>query len=594
MSSQRRPKHLLLLVILLLAPVAVADDGTIVDDASVADRIDGLLSAYHDHDKLNGAALVAADGEVIYSRGFGLANMEWDIPNATDTRFRLGSITKQFTAAVILQLVEEGRLSVEDPVTKHLPDYPAEPGDRITIHHLLTHTSGIPSYTGLPGFMEDHSRDPYTPEAFVEVFSGLELEFEPGSQWRYNNSGYFLLGVIIEKIEGKPYEDVLAERIFGPLGMADSGYDRSERITPRRAAGYERRGLGYRNARYLDMSLPYAAGSLYSTVEDLYRWDRALYGEQLLPAAHRDLLWTPHEAVGDDAAYGYGFMLRSMPIGSSGRTVATVQHGGGINGFNTLLLRIPADEHLVVLLSNTGRANLSAMAFGLVQILYGEEAEMPRQDISRVVLEVIEREGVSAAIAHYRQLKDHRADAYAFAEPELNAVGYELLGRGDVDGAIAVLALNVEMYPEAFNTYDSLGEAYMSKGENDLAIANYRRSLELNPRNEGAKAMLAKLGIELDDSLGKTVSLAPELLERYVGAYELRPGLVMTVTLEDGRLMAELTGQRTHPISPISETQFIVEGVDAQLTFAVDGDGRAESVTLNQGERTIKGMRQDS
>ena len=239
-------------------------------------QIDALLAQYHDYGLFNGAALVAENGAVIFKKGYGDANMEWDLPNKPDTKFRLGSITKQFTAVLILQLMQEGKLSLDDPLNKHLPDYPTDVGGQVTIHHLLTHTSGIPSYTGLPDFFAEQSRDPYTPDELVEVFADLPLEFEPGSEWRYNNSGYFLLGAIIEKIEGTTYEESLQQRIFDPLGMHDSGYDHHDTILPNRAAGYERQGAGYRNAAYLDMSLPYAAGSLYSTVEDLALWDRAL------------------------------------------------------------------------------------------------------------------------------------------------------------------------------------------------------------------------------------------------------------------------------------------------------------------------------
>jgi CubicO group peptidase (beta-lactamase class C family) len=241
-----------------------------------AQKIEALLGQYHEYGQFNGAALVAENGKVIFKKGFGMANMEWDIPNMPDTKFRIGSITKQFTAMLVMQLVEQGKLKLDGKMSDYLPDYPKSTGDKVTIHHLLTHSSGIPSYTGFPNFFRDLSRDPYTPEAFVKTFADSALQFEPGSKFLYNNSGYFLLGAIVEKASGKSFEQALAENILTPLNMKNTGYDHHETVLKKRAAGYEKRLGDYTNAAYLDMSLPYAAGSMYSTVEDLFLWDQAL------------------------------------------------------------------------------------------------------------------------------------------------------------------------------------------------------------------------------------------------------------------------------------------------------------------------------
>ncbi|MHC4990982.1 MAG: serine hydrolase domain-containing protein, partial [Planctomycetota bacterium] len=430
-SSRCRPRCMIAaLTVLFLLPVASAMATNEVE------QIDQLVRAYHGLGKFNGSAIVTKGGEVIYRQGVGFANMEWEIPNAPDTKFRLGSITKQFTGALILQLVEEGVIALDDPLSRHVPEYPSKVGDSVTIHHLLTHTSGIASYTGLPNFFAEYSRDAYTPEAFLDVFKDLPLEFEPGSTWRYNNSGYFLLGVIVENVTGKPYAEALRERILEPLGMHDTGYDTHDEILEKRAAGYEQRGAGYRNAPYLDMSLPYAAGSMYSTVEDMLLWDRALYTTRILTPHYRDMLWHPHVEVapGADRHYGYGFMTGQRQVGESGRTVTSVEHGGGINGFNTLIVRVPEDQHLVVLLNNTGRTELGSMAKGILNILYGYEADPPRQQISRVVMTTIGEHGVEAAIDEYRRLRETSPRDYEFAESELNDVGYELLRRGDAKG----------------------------------------------------------------------------------------------------------------------------------------------------------------
>src|SRR5215213_11947286 len=214
-------------------------------------KIQEVLALAHKYGQFNGSALVTENGKVIYKGAFGMANMEWAIPNAPDTKFRLGSITKQFTAMLTLQLVEQGKLKLDGKISDYLPDYRKDVGDKVTIHHLLTHTSGIPSYTNAPGFFENVSRNPYKVADFVKKYASGDFEFEPGSKFSYNNSGYFLLGAIIEQVTGKPYARVLQERILDPLQMKDTGYDDDAPLIKKRAAGYQKTPDGYKNAPYL-------------------------------------------------------------------------------------------------------------------------------------------------------------------------------------------------------------------------------------------------------------------------------------------------------------------------------------------------------
>lgn len=454
-----------------------------------AAEIDLLLKTYYEYGQFHGSALVADAGEVIYENGFGMANYEWEIPITPDTRFRLGSITKQFTATLILQLREEGRIDLDGKLSDYLPYYRKDTGDKVTIHQLLNHTSGIPSYTSLPGFTDRISRDPYEPREFVEKYCSGELQFEPGSTFSYNNSGYFLLGAIIEELTGKPYEQVLREKIFEPVGMSDTGYDHHESILHKRATGYARTQDGYVNADYLDMSIPYAAGSLYSTVEDLYKWDRALDSDEILSAESKDLMFTPGL---DD--YGYGFGIAEATVGDTEKTVRTIQHGGGINGFNTLITRLPETDGLIVLLGNVeGIQHLGEIRQGVINILNDQPWQKPRWSIAETMYETLEGEGIETAIEQYRELKESRPDDYDFSEGELNGLGYRLLGTGRVKDAIEVFKLNVEAFPGAFNPYDSLGEAYLVSGNEELALLNYRKSVELNPENAGGVAAIARI-----------------------------------------------------------------------------------------------------
>ena len=232
---------------LLLAAIFILPNSGLAQ--TKAQKIDALMTKFHEYGQFNGAVLVAENGKVIFKKGYGLANMEWNIPNMPETKFRLGSITKQFTAMLILQLAEQGKLKLDGKIADYLPDYPRSTGEKVTIHHLLTHTSGIPSYTGFPQFSSEMSRDPYAPAAFVKTFSDSALQFEPGAKFSYNNSGYFLLGVIIEKVAGKSYEQALQENILQPLNMQNTGYDYHSPIINRRANGYEKRPGGYVNER---------------------------------------------------------------------------------------------------------------------------------------------------------------------------------------------------------------------------------------------------------------------------------------------------------------------------------------------------------
>lgn len=455
-----------------------------------AAKIDELMAQYHKNGQFSGTVLVAEGGKVIYKKGFGFANAEWEIPNTPDTRFRIGSITKQFTATLILQLVEQGKIKLDAKLTDYLTDYRKDTGDRVTIHHLLNHTSGIPSYTGMPGFFQEVSRNPYSVTDFVKKHASGDLEFEPGSKFAYNNSGYFLLGAIIEKVTGKPYDQVLKENILDPLGMKDTGYDRHDTIIKKRASGYQRGAKGAANAAYLDMSLPYAAGSLYSTVEDLYIWDQALYTDKLISAKSKEVMYKPGLQN-----YAYGWIVTKIPMGENNGTKTVITHGGGINGFNTLITRLADDKHLIVFFSNMSGTRFDEMNRAVTNILYDKPYAAPKKPISEALLQIILEKDVATAIKQYHELKTNQVASYDFRENELNVLGYRLLEMKRTKEAIEIFKLNVEAYPQAFNTYDSLGEAYMINGDKELAIQNYKKSLELNPNNAGAIEGLKKLGV---------------------------------------------------------------------------------------------------
>ncbi|HWP54788.1 MAG TPA: serine hydrolase [Pyrinomonadaceae bacterium] len=575
-QTYRRAFLLSLLAILAFQVSAVAQ--------SKANKIDSLVSLYHKYGQFNGSVLVADNGKVLYQKGFGPANMEWNIPNAPDTKFRLGSITKQFTATLILQLVEQGKIKLDGKLTDYLPDYRKDTGNKVTIHNLLSHTSGIPSYTSLPGFFQNVSRNPFTVDDFIKKYASGELEFEPGTKFVYDNSGYFLLGAIIEKVTGKPYEQVLKENIFDPLGMMNSGYDRWGTILNKRATGYTRTPKGYQTAAYLDMSIPYAAGSLYSTVEDLYLWDQALYGDKVLTAKSKDLMFKPNLNN-----YGYGFVITKATLAPPTKlAVPVIQHNGGINGFSTVIVRMTNEKRLIVLLDNAEDGqHLGDITLGIMSVLYDQPVDNPKRSIAETVMNTIAEKDVASAIAQYRELKAGKtASEYNFGETELNQLGYQLLQMKKVTEAIEIFKLNVEMYPQSANAYDSLGEGYMVRGDKDLSIANYKKSFELDPKNTNATAKLAEL-----TGTQKEVKVDPKILDSYAGEYEIAPTFIIKITSEDGKLMTQATGQQKFELFPSSETDFYLKVVSAQVSFIKDGAGNVTAMTLSQNGRKTTGKK---
>ena len=335
------------------------------------------------------------------------------------------------------------------------------------------------------------SRDPSAPAEFIKKFWDLPLEFEPGSQFRYNNSGFFLLGVIIERLTGKSYDRAVHERILDPLGLKDSGYDWSAPLLPKRAAAYTMGLEGLENAPYLDMSLPFSAGALYSTVEDLWRWDQALLAGKLLSAASYKDYFTPHIATGFMGDYAYGWFVERAPREPGRDSATAIHHGGGINGFITMNYRIPEDGVAIITMDNSEQGTPVYRA--IERILYGLPVDPAPRSIARTLFPVIKRSGGQAGVAAYAELKQKDPTGYDFSEPELNTLGYYLLRHDRGRDAVDVFRLNVEQYPESSNTYDSLGEALLASGDTAQAIVNYRRSAELNPGNTSGAEILRKI-----------------------------------------------------------------------------------------------------
>jgi len=341
-------------------------------DSTIAARIRGYLAPFAATGNLSGTVLVARNGQILFEQSYGMANYEWQIPNSAKTRFHIASVSKPFTAAAILQLQEQGRLQVSDPISRYLPDFPQ--GDRVTLDQLLTHTSGIPDINGLEDY-DTFARSPHTLDQQIAKFAGLPLQFQPGSKTSYSNSNYILLATIIEKVSGQNYADYLAAHIFAPCGMHDTGQDGdATRIIPFSAAGYEPVELiGYKKSPYLDWSNKTGSGSLYSTADDLLRFDRALNAGKVLSEATRKKYYVE----GDENTYGWYFYNRSEQHGfeSGHRLMAGKGHG---TGFSAELDDYPDDGLTIIILSNSfSTVTQDPIIGGLAAIVFGNDPPKP-------------------------------------------------------------------------------------------------------------------------------------------------------------------------------------------------------------------------
>lgn len=519
-----------------------------------AARMDQVVQSYATAGRFMGSVLVARGNEILLSKGYGAANLEWNVPNAPSTKFRLGSLTKQFTAAAILLLEEGGALRVDDPVKRFVPEAPTT-WDAITIRHLLTHTSGIPNFTSFPDYRSLEPL-PSTPAALVARFRDKPLDFSPGETFSYSNSGYVLLGYVIERITGVSYDQFLQDRLFTPLGMAHSGYDSHTAVIRNRASGYTPAPAGPVNAGFVHMSIPFAAGALYSTTEDLLRWERGLFGGKVLSTASLQKMTTPAK---NDYAFGVGVRT------TNGRR--TIAHNGGIEGFSTFLAYSPETQVTVAVLANLNGPAADQLGAQLGALAHGEPVQLTTERneiaVSRAVL------------ATY-------VGTYELA-PRIN-----MMITLDDDRLMAQLSgqAKLQVYPETETRFFLKAvDAQLEFEKNDQGVVT-AVVLHQNGRDQRAARTSDTVAERTE------VSVAPAVLAAYAGTYALQPaGVDLVVTLEGRQLMAQITGQAKLPLFAESETQFFLKAVDAQIEFAKDGSGNVTHLTLHQGNRDIRATR---
>ena len=524
---------------------------------SLAGKLDALFKSQYKAEHPGATVIVVKDGKKVLRKAYGAANLDTKILLTPGTVLRLGSITKQFTAVAILILADEGKLALNDPITRFFPDYPTG-GKVITVEHLLTHTSGIPSFTGKPDYVANMTKDVRVGQ-MIDSFKNDPLEFEPGTEHRYNNSGYFLLGAIIEKVSGLSYASFLEQRIFTPLGMKDTAYEGSERSKARRAAGYSAKEKGYGPSAPLSMSQPYAAGALVSTVDDLAKWDAAIAAGKLLKPASWKLAFTPYMLTPEKSAdYGYGWHVGTL------QGAPVIDHGGGINGFRTYALRLPEQKIFVAVLANadSGTADPGVLAKKAAALAMGKPFMEPKE------------------IA----LDAKALDAFA--------------GVYDIDGK----------EQRTFTSHD--GKLMMARGERSpAALTPYARNGFFVPgtlaRFEFERDAQGKVTHVTVDNEGKqtrntwvgdapaeraTVKIDNAGFDAWAGNYQLAPQFAIAVSREGDRYYAQATGQRKLEIFPASESVFFSRDVNAEIRFE-KGEGGAPMLALHQGGQVTRGTR---
>ncbi len=453
------------------------------------EKIDEIIKMYSENAGFNGSVLVAHQGQVIYKKGFGMADMEWEIANKPNTKFRIASVTKPFTAMLIMQLVAENKLDLHKPVSTYLNDFPKTIGNQITIHHLLTHTSG------LVRSIETDKKQFHNPKELVDLFADEPLQFTTGEKFDYSNAGYILLGNILETITNKSYKELLEENIFKPLNMKNSGYYRHRLLLKNRSSGYTNNFIDYNNANYMDFSNPFSAGAIYSTVEDMFLFDQALYSEKLLPKKYLELALTKHVTADFGGHYGYGWEIVKKPIGNTKDMIETIGHSGSLPGYCAIYTSIPSSQSAIIFLNNTGRAYLNTMTTAITGVLYDKPYNLPKKSIAKLLLDKIKKEGTNSGTQFFNKFKED--ENYYVKEKELNIVSYKLMQSDNEESAAEVLKLGISYFPNSFNLYDSYGEVLLNLGNKEEAIESYKKSIELNPNNKNGIRVLEELGIEI-------------------------------------------------------------------------------------------------
>ncbi len=476
-------------LILLFCSFTISNAQKPVSDKT--EKLQSYISSYANQGTFNGSVLIAEKGKVLLSEGYGFANMEWEVKNTPSSKFILASITKVFTASTIMKLVDQGKISLDTRLSDVLEWYRKDTGNKVNIRQLLNHTSGIPNYFVLRGktvddVMKEFGNGPIDKLDFAKKYCQGDLEFQPGTKWNYNNTAYFLLGLIIEEASGTSYETALQNLIFDPLRMTNSGdiQPNQYKVIPELATGYMHNFTDFSNPPYWNMSTAFAAGSLYSTTEDLLKFDRALYTTDFLSKTSFDAMFTANLNN-----YGCGMEIRESPIGINKEMKKVRTHEGFLFAWHTRFYQIPDDQLLVVILSNGGSAPLEKMFNGITDIYYGRPVENMKPLVANQIWQSLKTNSLEQTLRTFEKRFTDETSEWDFSEYDLNRLGYAVL-LNDKTSANMIFRFVTILYPKSWNAWDSLGEGLATAGDKSEAIIAYRKSVEINPENKAGIEML--------------------------------------------------------------------------------------------------------
>lgn len=527
-----------------------------------ANFVQSLLDSDTTDDKPGIALLVSSGDEILLRHAAGAANLEHSIPVTAETKFRIGSVTKQFTAAAILKLQEEGKLSVQDPLSKFIPDFPR--GDEVTIHHMLTHTSGLKNFTSKPDFY-DTVASRVEERDMIKEFKEDGFDFDPGTKFEYCNTGYFLLGHIVGEVSGQSFGEYLKSTFFDPLGMVDTGVHDSSGVYPHEATGYSIEGDTVRKALDWDMSRAGGAGNIYSTVGDLHRWNRGIFSGELLTAASLQAAHTINEVAEGgsiEIPYGYGWMMDEH------RGLKRISHSGGLNGFVSQLTYYPEQEVTVTALHNAF-PSVGSLTPGLVcdaiaeAFLWRDMQARPKYILATNVDpdtydDYVGKYDYRTAIMTVSREED-KLMAQIFGQPK-----FEIFPMGNDKFFWKVVDAQAEFIRDA--------SGHVTSVRHSQGIAKFVAD-RLEERKE--------------------VELSDELLDRFVGEYAYKGLGKMTIRREGKRLLAKLTGQPELELCATSETELFWRNVNARIAFEIDDVGNIAGGTHYQGGAELPVTRVD-
>ena len=450
-------------------------------------KLSEIMKAYHNYNMFDGAALVAENGKIIYEDAFGLANREWNIPNKTDTKFMIGSVSKPLTAVLMLIQVQKGLISLDSTIENYLPEFKNKPAAKVTIRQLLNHTSGIPNYDIIKDFFPRISRQYFTREDYVKIFIDSALAFTPGSAYAYSSWGYFTLGYIMEKVTGKTYAQLMSDDIFKKLGMNNSGSYYHTQIVRNRATGYDNNFGGYTSSDFRDQSNTMSTGDIYSTVDDLFKFHMALADNTLLNKELTAEMFTPGL---EPAYYGFGWFNKQFKYTATD-SVASNFHLGMTEGFISFIRRIPSTKSLVVILCNSSPTDFFGITNNLYKILYNKPVIL-KEPVHKKMETYIEQLGAEKAVIEYKKMKADTAHYYV-DWISMNFIASQLLSLKRYDDAKVISENNVIEFPDKDLVLVTMANIYLSMNRKEDAIKFYKKALEITPGYEEAKNRLKEL-----------------------------------------------------------------------------------------------------